>query len=370
LAQEGKRVLVVTFNITILHYLRDLCARAGAGHPNDITWLNFHAVCKRLVKSLGLEERYNALWREHYSSQPGKLDNEDERVFNAIPEMLLDAIAKDGLGEGERYDAILVDEAQDYQPIWWQLLRKLHAPNGEMLLVADATQDVYGTAKLWTEGVMSGAGFSGNWSSLPSSYRLPADLLPLVVDFARRFLPAGDRLDPIRPQSELEIEPCRLRWVQARAQDPATIATCVDELLDIMKGDIAGSHSMSDLCVIADKIANGRRIVAALNKEGIKTSETFGQIGDAQEDRRKKLAFWKGRSAVKVSTLHSFKGWEARFIVLHLTKANSPQDLAVIYAGLTRLKRHPEGSFLTVVCNHAAFEEYGRTWPEFRTAPS
>jgi hypothetical protein len=33
----------------------------------------------------------------------------------------------------------------DYQPQWWDALRKGCKPNGEMLLVADATQDVYGT---------------------------------------------------------------------------------------------------------------------------------------------------------------------------------------------------------------------------------
>ena len=369
LAQEGKRVLVVTFNITILHYVRDLCARVGSGRPNDITWLNFHALCKRLVKTLGLDERYDALWRAHFADQPIRSEGEDEQVFSEIPVMILDAIASEGLAEFELYDAILVDEGQDYQPAWWQLLRRLHTPNGEMMLVADATQDVYGTAKLWTEDVMTGAGFSGRWNELPSSYRLPAALLPLAADFAHRFLPAANRLDPIRPQSELEVEPCQLRWVQVRGDNKTTTAICVDELLSLIREDTTGSHAMTDLNVLVDAIANGRRIVDALTQNNIKTATTFGQTGNTSEDRRKKLAFWKGRSTVKVATLHSFKGWEARFIVLHLTKAHRPEDFAVIYAGLTRLKRHPEGSFLTVVCSHSGFEEYGRTWPTFRSIP-
>jgi superfamily I DNA/RNA helicase len=52
------------------------------------------------------------------------------------------------LGFGERYDAVLVDEGQDFTLEWWQLLRD-HVrkdATGEMLLVADPTQDIYGTA--------------------------------------------------------------------------------------------------------------------------------------------------------------------------------------------------------------------------------
>ena len=45
--------LVVSYNITLLHYLRDLCSRAGSGDCNDITWINFHALCKRLAFVLG-----------------------------------------------------------------------------------------------------------------------------------------------------------------------------------------------------------------------------------------------------------------------------------------------------------------------------
>ena len=45
-----------------------------------------------------------------------------------------------------------------------------------MLLVADPTQDVY-DKRAWTdEEQMLGAGFSGPWTELHGSYRLPSDL--------------------------------------------------------------------------------------------------------------------------------------------------------------------------------------------------
>ena len=249
-----------------------------------------------------------------------------------------------------------------------KLLRHLCRPGGEMVLVADATQDVYGTSRLWTEQAMTGAGFSGSWSELPISYRLPKSLLDLAADFAERFLPPDDRLSLRSPQDELAITPCHLRWVQVDGDQ--AVDDCVGELLDLVTSDDTASRAMTDLTVLVDKIDDGVSISRALNAKNIKTSETFATGGDGErsavrEDRRKKLAFWKGQPRVKVTTLHSFKGWEGRMHVLNLTHARSSRDFVVIYAGLTRLKRHPDGSLLTVVCGEPRLRQFGQSWPEY-----
>lgn len=51
LTSEGKSVLVVAYNITLLNYLMDLAVRwpNGRGRTRDqVTWLNFHHWCKRV----------------------------------------------------------------------------------------------------------------------------------------------------------------------------------------------------------------------------------------------------------------------------------------------------------------------------------
>ena len=72
-----------------------------------------------------------------------------------------------------------------------------------------------------------------------------------------------------------------------------------------------------------------------------------------------------GDARVKASTVHSFKGWEARAIVLHIGSSRDRKALATAYVGLSRLKRHEQESLLTVVCSDPELEEYGRTWPMF-----
>lgn len=52
---------------------------------------------------------------------------------------------------------------------------------------------------------------------------------------------------------------------------------------------------------------------------------------------------------MKAATVHSFKGWEWRAMVVHVGRATTPAERATVYVALSRLKRSPAGSFLTVV---------------------
>jgi hypothetical protein len=217
-----------------------------------------------------------------------------------------------------------------------------------MVLVADASQDVYETARRWTDEAMNGAGFSGRWSELLTSYRLPGPLLDIVGSFAERYLPADLRQKPQRPpaQGVLALESTELKWVQVHRNHAVTV--CIDETMAFITTQDSPTRAMTDLTVLTDNRAIGVEIVRRLNTLGIKTTETFS-LCDGQEghqDRRKKLAFWKGRERIKVATIHSFKGWEARLLVVLITKAKSQKDHALIYTGMTRLKKHQDGSNL------------------------
>ncbi len=72
-----------------------------------------------------------------------------------------------------------------------------------------------------------------------------------------------------------------------------------------------------------------------------------------------------GDSRIKATTLHSFKGWESRAIVIYLGHNYDIKSMFLAYTGMTRLKRHIESSFLAVVCAIEELESYGRTWETF-----
>ena len=255
------------------------------------------------------------------------------------------------------YDAILVDEGQDYRPSWWQTLRKAVKSNGEMLLVADKTQDIYGNAKAWTEEAMKGAGFPGNWMELNACYRLPPKIVPFLRQFARGFL-TGEEVDIPEPQPELDHSPVELRWVQVF--NKRSVNVCVEEVhrqMERLRSDTA----IPDITFLAGHQI-GDAFVKKFERKHVHIVNTFGRNGG--EARRQKLAFFQGDARVKATTLHSFKGWEARHLVVYVNRVASPTDCATLYTALTRLKEHPHGSMLTVVSSCPELCHFGRTWPD------
>lgn len=73
-----------------------------------------------------------------------------------------------------------------------------------------------------------------------------------------------------------------------------------------------------------------------------------------KERKRRKLGFWMGDARMKAATIHSFKGWESRAMVVHVGRAGTPAARSAVSVALSRLKRSPSGSFLTVVCSAPA----------------
>ena len=367
LAYEGKKVLVVTFNITLMHYLRDLAVRYRPplhrpGSLRYITWLNFHSWCKRLCQEHNYEKEYKQLWRELFNDGGNATDKED-LLDRQLPKLVSSIIDNDTLENVKSYDAILVDEGQDFRPNWWNVLRNVCKEEGEKLLVADKTQDIYGTARAWTDEAMKGAGFSGNWSTLEVSYRLPPQLIDHAQFFAKQFLP-NDLVDlPISPQLELEIYPCQLRWVQTNEEQ--AVECCVQEILKMPPLANRDILAIPDITFLVDRKDIGLEVITTLGKKGIKCLHTFDP--DSWESRRQKLGFYMGDALVKATTLHSFKGWETRALVVYTGHAFNERNKALTYIGMTRLKRHQKQSLLTIVSGIPEFAEYGKTWPEFST---
>jgi hypothetical protein len=363
---EGKSILVVTFNITLLHYLMDVSVRwqSSSGKTRtDITWLNFHLWCKRVCADSDNGDQYDALWTKQPINEHSSQENDD--VLNSkLPALVAKIIDAD---QGEfipRYDAVLVDEGQDFLPDWWNALRKVCRKDGEMLLVADATQDVYGTAKSWTDEAMTGAGFpGGRWAELTTSYRLPPKALELASSFADRFLPK-DTIDlPRSPQLLPGMYPCTLKWIQTSVKDALSI--CKDEIFHIAISDNHELLAIPDITFLTDSQEFGLQVVGELGKQGVKAVHTFSK--DNKESRRMKMGFYMGDSRIKATTLHSFKGWETRALVIFIGAFCSQDKLALIYTGLTRIKRHAKGSYLTIVSCSQELHEYGKTWPEYQS---
>lgn len=129
LAERGWKVLLSCYNRNLAEFLADdyLTER-----PDTLTIGNFHSIALDLVRRSGQRAKKN------FSS-----DAERSRYFaRELPEQLVEAV--DLLGP--QYDAIVVDEAQDFQDEWWTPLQfLLNDPDeGTFYLFYDDNQNIYG----------------------------------------------------------------------------------------------------------------------------------------------------------------------------------------------------------------------------------
>ena len=120
LAGGGNETLLTCFNWRLAEYLQE--NMKGVPHA---TVMHFHELCREAGHEAGLtvpdEPAANDARRDHF-----------ERV---LPDLLVEA----GKILQPRYDAILVDGAQDFLPSWWQGLLGLHRrpDTGYLFLFAD-----------------------------------------------------------------------------------------------------------------------------------------------------------------------------------------------------------------------------------------
>ena len=335
LAADGQSVLVVSYNVTLSHYLRNLvnarCREIGA-NPARVSCTNLHGLCRRAI--IDAEAAGVAL-------DEAVATDEYERIIAKGTQAY-------ALGFGERYDAVLVDEGQDFTLDWWQLLREhvRNDPSGEMLLVADPTQDIYGQ-RAWTdERRMSGAGFSGAWTELKGSYRMPNDLLPVANEFAGRYLGGdsvhGERVDD--PSITASSSPTVRRWRNLRAGQSLGRAIG-EEVVRLL--DEHPTLSPRDVVFLCEWHDAGLEAVEVIERAHHEVHHIFSKNDHARS--RLKRRFWPDAPGVKGCTPQSFKGWETSALVMAVATGRESRRLA--YVSMTRLARQAAGGrgFLSVV---------------------
>jgi hypothetical protein len=343
LAAQGKSVLVVSFNVTLSHYLRGLvtmhCASYGAD-PTLVSCTHFHGYCGRLVDD-------------------AKAEQLTLTVPNGTPpwnRVIAQAVDASRQGIRRRFDAVLVDEGQDFELDWWKLLRSQVSAEGEMLLVADPTQNIFGL-KAWTEeDHMRGAGFSGPWTELGGSYRLPRDMVPILSSFGQEFL-SGEVVGPTIPDDGVSTARTVRRW-QNVSSGSRLAHTCAE----FTHGLITNTPGLrpSDVVLLLESHRQGLDAVRQLKKLGHDVHHIFAL--DDDEQRRRKKRFWPDGPGIKACTVHSFKGWEARAVVLGIGRQLDSARLA--YVAMTRLHADPAGSpsYIAVVNANPVLNEFRETF--------
>jgi hypothetical protein len=344
LIRHESRVLILTFNLTLKNYIRDRINEVR----EDFSWgsfdiINYHSfVIGQYIQVGGDPDKYS-----------GDIDNlyADENLFGEFE------------SRTRRYQTILIDEIQDFERSWINIIRKYFlADDGEMVLFGDESQNIYNRAAD-RKGVEIVRGF-GTWERLTVSYRssLESRLTVLISDFQSKFLVNKYDIDIIEGH---ESESAQLS-LEVRENDVLEYAhldnrtpwpRLADEIYTFM---ISNRIQPNDICIVGGEIAPLRQLEKAYkDRTGEDTNTTFEsqevyemivqeldsirmppEIRNKELEskldpirRSKKYHFWQNRGTVKLSTVHSYKGLEARNIVYLLSGADSYE---IVYTAITR----------------------------------
>lgn len=356
LASEGKNILIISFNITLWHYIKDMISRAPFSFKwNKITFTHFHGFCKEKLNEAETNWPSSPKRNEYESNDDfeNALDNFFKvTVPNTVRDTLIDKTF-------EKYDAILIDEGQDYHYEWYKLLNDIFLKErDELLVVSDKKQNIYERDLDWLDKRVTREGldkFKDPYIDLTSSYRMPESVAKLATMFSRSF-----KLNQDLNISKIEDNPVlfhsqHIVWLNI--EDEQWLNYIYYSFLKLQKEE----YNPSDMVVLLPNHNYGTKTVIFFKGKNIETNHVFEDEHEKKFHPHKK-AFWMGDSRLKVSTIHSFKGWELLNIVLYIPKkapeSNTKLD-SIIYTAITRTREN-----LIVLNANKRYNEFGKQFPK------
>ncbi|NYF91308.1 3'-5' exonuclease [Tunturiibacter empetritectus] len=317
--QPNWRILIVCYNISLRQYIQQLLT---ISEPES--------------EHIGIEVfHYHGLVKELTGASLQRRDSETQEQWDERTGVILrEAIAS---GSIAKYDAILIDEGQDFAVEWLQSLTELLEEKSDSLLFClDPAQNIFGR-KVSFKSV--GIKVQGKRPvSLNRSYRNTAEILSL----ARNFSKVQDI--PTDPDTESAIESLLFPVdVNRHGQPPQIICgmASVDQIQYILK-EISeyidgGLCSWCDVDVLYVSPNFAKSFSSAFEKR-------FGneKLYWVSESRQSKMGLNLSSPSLKLSTIESAKGMEFRLVfllgieMLPRPDRDEASERKLAYVGLTR----------------------------------
>ena len=338
--RHGQRVLILTFNITLRRFIEDKLSDVQGKRnlePFDIT--NYH---------------------QFYNSQ---INNTGQIWDDLVEEHTLEKLYETDIFKGHstiKYDTILVDEVQDYDCSWVNIIKKRFlSKDGEMVLFGEESQTIYNREAPFKSVAVKGF---GNWNKLSRSYRTSYDspLNQLFQDFQHEFI-----TKKYIEASIFEATSGQLGMAfSVIAYVPVIDQNWENRVFDFIK-DFTALYSLhpNDIVIICGRKRMLRRLEYLWSQEEktnfmLASYEDLSKIlnmkidkimsldapdasllhKDVREkivktDRLKKQMFYPNSGKIKFSTAHSFKGLESKTVFYIMEDSDEPE---LVYTAVTR----------------------------------
>ena len=312
-SRNTSRILVVCFNLSLVGYIRRLLAQKGVSiGPEGVEVLPFYSLCERI---LGEKLSHSAESAEFYSIV---VQETLERLDGSHPLQ-------------QHWDAVLVDEGQDFSAEMAQVLYRLLPKGGTLVVAKDDNQRLYqedGSVweKLGIEGLKVHR-LTRQYRNTAAIARYAARLLPDAEGIA--FAGTGGKTPDVIVRQSVQDQ------VQYIVQ---SVKYCIGKGVPMNEIAILYTKShMADIC-LPEYIAQELEYSGIMARWISKNAETKHYY-DITTD------------SVTVSTIHSVKGLDFShvFIIGLDTLPDTPHNRRLAYVGMTRARDR-----LTVVCGRRA----------------
>ncbi len=405
--RTGGEVLILTYNITLVNYIKHRMAQI----PADFLWSHF---------KFGTYYRFFTSQAQNNDLKIDLISYTDINFFKCVAERL------------PKYDAILVDEVQDYETSWLRILQQYFLKeNGEFVVFGDAKQNIYGRL-LDEEQMVTVPGITGRWNILDKCFRAGNNkLIDLSLAFQQTFMPELNRDDIERElllddsvftykgireisydESPLDVferkygilnfdKMCSYNY-STNARTPIKRSISLGELstmelrernksltvlsflkfghilrdpssanpysseniyyaclnaLSSVDGDINNAVILAPTCEIIRRLDYQFRYYGITTSTMCETQEIYEQLVARFKSRRdlledniekvrenKKRHFSMSSPGLKMSTVHSYKGWEAETVVFLIPRISTDgnknktdiSNAQVVYTAITR----------------------------------
>ena len=312
------KILVLCFNVTFKSYLKallqscenvDVYTFHGWGTRNGVQWVEGEA-----------SEQYGA------------------RLLAAL---------EAGESDAGQYDAVLIDEAQDFDPTWFKCARAaMKEPHGgDLLIVGDRNQTSYERGRIYWAKL--GISAQGRSKILRQNYRNTRAILaaaaPYAEDAEEEDGIAATGCDPAAGIRETAVRPLLLE--RATREDEIH---CVEALVRGLLGGELGGQKVPQLkpsevgLLYRSYDASLHDLVRRLGR--IAPIVWLSQRREAGDTDPRQRVLEPG---IKVQTIHSAKGLQYKAVVLLFAEqlGDLETDRRLLYVALTR----PE-EILAVTC--------------------
>lgn len=334
--RHGGNVLILTYNITVRHYIKDTLSRiSGRQVPNEFEVVHYHGFISAKMNEHGID------LKSQLDRFKGSEQQRIEKVY-ASPDLFANV-------ETEKYKSIFIDEVQDYEPSWIKIIRdNFLDTDGEMVLFGDQSQNIYQREEGQRESAIV-QGF-GRWKKLSKSYRssMETPLIALFSAFQKEFLipkyADSDVFESAPTQDGLSFDLLAYECSSAKRD--------LRKILETIQQHIK-SHDLhpNDVVIVASEVEPLFAINSELEniektKVMFETQEEVSALPANPKDRaseiekirrRKKTFFFQNSGLIKLSTVHSFKGLEAEAAFFLILPSDTPE---IVYTGITRAKKH------------------------------